>query len=193
MRFHETALAGAFLIEIEPHTDMRGLFARTWCAQEFAARGLATDCVQASLSRNDRRGTVRGMHLQLPPSRESKLVRCARGSILDVLIDLRPESPSYLQHFAIELSAQACNALYVPPLMAHGFQTLVDETDVVYQMSDFYAPQHAFGLRWDDPSFRIRWPIRQSVTILPRDLEYPDFDPGAYAQRLQVPRAPAES
>jgi dTDP-4-dehydrorhamnose 3,5-epimerase len=184
MRLRETPLAGAFLVEIEAHADTRGFFARTWCAQEFAAHGLRDVCVQASISHNERAGTVRGMHLQLPPSQEAKLVRCTRGAIFDVIIDLRPQSRTYRQHFGVELSSQVCNALYIPAEFAHGFQTLADETDVLYQMSDFFAPALAYGVRWSDPAFGIAWPRAEASAIHPRDAGYPDFDRTAYeAQR----------
>lgn len=185
MKFKPTPLEGAFVIEVEPHEDLRGLFARTWCAREFAEHGLETQMVQTSFSRNTQRGTVRGMHLQLPPSREAKLVRCTRGRIYDVIVDLRPQSPTFLQHFGVELSAESANALYIPTLFAHGFQTLVDACDVSYQMSDFYAPQLGFGLRWNDPALGIAWPIDGEVAMLARDREYPDFDPAAYRQAVQ--------
>ena len=188
MKFRETPLSGAFVVDIEPHIDERGFFARTWCSQEFAAQGLEHGLVQASISRNARRGTVRGMHLQLPPSRESKLVRCTRGSIYDVIIDLRPESPTYLRHFALELQAQASNALYIPPLVAHGFQTLADDTEVLYQMTDTHAPELVYGVRWNDPAFAIGWPVQEPITIIGRDRDYADFDPGAYAARVQRAR-----
>ena len=185
MRFVETPLAGAFVVGIEAHADARGFFARTWCADEFAAHGLQNVCVQMSLSRNERRGTVRGMHLQLPPSHESKLVRAMRGALYDVIIDLRPDSPTYLRHFGVELSAQAHNALYIPPTFAHGFQTLADETEVHYQMSDSHAPELAYGIRWTDPAFAIAWPLAQATAIHPRDAQYPDFDRTAYEATLR--------
>lgn len=184
MRFRETPLRAAFMVEVEPHSDERGFFTRTWCAREFAAHGLQDMQVQTSISHNKRRGTVRGMHLQLPPSREAKLVRCTRGAIYDVIIDLRPDSRTYLQHFALELSADACNALYIPPLMAHGFQTLADGSEVLYQMTDFFAPELGYGVRWNDPAFGINWPIRDAITIVPRDAECPDFDDAGYRLRL---------
>jgi dTDP-4-dehydrorhamnose 3,5-epimerase len=140
--------------------------------------------VQASISRNERRGTVRGMHLQLPPSREAKLVRATRGAIYDVIIDLRPGSPTYLRHFGVELRSRRYNALYVPPQFAHGFQTLEDETEVLYQMSDVYAPDLGYGFRWDDAQFAIEWPIRTEVTIHPRDAGYADFSRADYESRL---------
>lgn len=186
MKFLPTPLAGAFVIEIEPHADLRGMFARTWCAREFAEHGLSTELAQCSFSRNARRGTLRGMHLQLPPAPETKLVRCTRGSIHDVIVDLRPESPTFGQHFGVNLTADQGNALYIPPLMAHGFQTLEDDCDVAYQISHFYAPEHGYGLRWNDPALGIRWPIPDDVTLLARDGEYPDFDPAAYQRRLSV-------
>jgi dTDP-4-dehydrorhamnose 3,5-epimerase len=184
VRFSESPLAGAYVVEIEAHEDSRGLFARTWCQREFAAHGLPVEVAQESISFNRQRGTVRGMHLQLPPSREAKLVRCTRGAIYDVIVDLRPGSPTFLQHFGIELSEHNHVALHIPPLMAHGFQTLRDETEVLYQMTDFHAPELAFGLRWNDPALAIRWPLTQGVVILPRDTNYPDFDSTAFRERV---------
>jgi dTDP-4-dehydrorhamnose 3,5-epimerase len=124
------------------------------------------------------------MHMQLPPSREAKLVRCSRGRIYDVIVDLRPRSPTYLRHFGVELTAERHEALYIPPTMLHGFQTLVDDTDVFYQMTDFYAPELSFGARWNDPTLAIRWPIEGSLVIAERDATYPDFDQAAYQRRL---------
>lgn len=193
MQFRSTPLAGAVLVEIEPHRDVRGFFARTWCSVEFAAAGLANILVQASMSRNQRRGTVRGMHMQLPPSAEAKLVRCARGAIHDVIVDLRPHSPTYLRNFSVELTAHVSNALYIPPLMAHGFQTLEDDTDVLYCMSDVYSPELACGFRWNDSVFQIDWPIRGGVTIVPRDRDYPDFNQATYLARLNAAGAAGES
>jgi dTDP-4-dehydrorhamnose 3,5-epimerase len=185
VKFRETPLSGAYEVEIEPNTDERGFFARTWCAHEFARQGLSSAVAQTSISRNERKGTLRGMHMQLPPSQESKLVRCIRGAIHDVIIDLRPDSASYLRHYSVDLSARLHNALYVPPLMAHGFQTLEDETEVLYQMSDFYAPDLGSGWRWNDAAFGIRWPITDSVTITRRDAAYADFDTEAYVEVLR--------
>ena len=184
MRFRETPLPGAFVVDIEANADSRGFFARTWCAREFAAQGLRDVCVQASISRNERKGTVRGMHMQLPPSEESKLVRCTRGSIHDVIVDMRPSSPTYLRHFGVELDSVKYNALYIPPMFAHGFQTLADETEVLYQMSDFYAPHVSYGFRWNDAAFRIEWPLPGASEIHPRDAAYPDFDRAAYEAAL---------
>jgi dTDP-4-dehydrorhamnose 3,5-epimerase len=186
MRFRKTTLPGAFVVEIERHGDERGFFARTWCAREFATQGLPENIVQTSMSRSERRGTVRGMHLQLPPSFETKLVRCTRGAIYDVIVDLRPDSATYLQHFGIELVAPAYDALFIPPLMLHGFQTLEPETEVLYQMSDFYAPELGFGVRWNDPAFGIEWPITSGVSMLPRDAEFPDFDAAKYQSKLSA-------
>lgn len=191
MKLAETPLPGAFVVEVEPHRDHRGYFARTWCAREFAGReGLPTRFVQASLSHNDRRGTLRGMHMQLSPSREGKLVCCTRGRIYDVIVDLRPGSPTYLEHFGIALTAAAHEALYIPPAMLHGFQTLEDDTEVYYQMTDFHAPELAFGARWNDPAFGIRWPIETDLIMAERDATYPDFHRAAYEA---LARAAAET
>lgn len=180
MKFVRTPLPGAFEIEIERREDPRGYFARLWCREEFAAHGIAVDMVQASVSHNAAAGTVRGMHLQLPPSREGKLVSCERGRIYDVIIDLRPGAPTFARHHAVTLDAGRRNALYVPPGMAHGFQTLADGCDVLYMMSDFYRPELQAGVRWNDPAFGIAWPIAEA-TVLPRDAAYPSFDPTAFA------------
>jgi len=193
MKFRGTPLAGAYDVEIERNTDARGYFARTWCAREFSDQGLLAAVAQTSISRNERKGTVRGMHMQLPPSREAKLVRCIRGAIHDVIIDMRPDSPSYLHHYGVGLSARLHNALYIPPLMAHGFQTLEDETEVFYQMSDFYMPDLGIGWRWDDPAFGIHWPLSVPPTIAPRDAAYADFDAGAYGECLRRASAAANS
>jgi dTDP-4-dehydrorhamnose 3,5-epimerase len=137
--------------------------------------GLSPAMVQANISYNRKRGTVRGMHMQLPPSQESKLVRCTRGSAIDVIVDLRQDSATFLQHCSIELHAELGNAIYIPPMLAHGFQTLVDDTEVFYQMTDFFAPELGVGWRWDDPAFAIRWPITSDITIGQRDATYDDF------------------
>lgn len=183
MRLEETPLSGAFVVEIEPSRDFRGFFARTWCAREFADAGLPSEFVQASLSHNAKRGILRGMHMQLPPSQEGKLVRCTRGGIYDVIVDLRPNSSSYLQHFGVELTAATQRALYIPPTMLHGFVTLADDTDVFYQMTDFYSPDLAFGVRWNDPAFGIRWPIAEGLVMHDRDAMYGPFDQAAYERR----------
>jgi dTDP-4-dehydrorhamnose 3,5-epimerase len=159
MRFNETLLAGAFVIEVEPHTDDRGLFARTFCAQEFQRHGLSDGFVQCSTSWNVRKGTLRGLHYQRAPAGEIKLVRCTAGSVWDVIVDLRTDSPTYLQHVGVELSARNRRALYVPDMCAHGFQTLEDDTEVSYQMTAFHAPDLAAGVRYDDGKLRITWPL----------------------------------
>jgi dTDP-4-dehydrorhamnose 3,5-epimerase len=172
--FSETKLRGAFVIQLEEHADPRGFFARTFSRQEFIANGLNSHVEQCSISFNMRKGTLRGMHFQAPPFQEAKLVRCARGSIYDVIIDLRQDSLSYRQFFGIELSAVNRKMLYIPEGFAHGFQTLEDNTEVCYQMSQVYAPEYARGVRWDDPAFGIDWPQAER-TILDRDRTYPDF------------------
>ena len=159
MRFIGTKLEGACIVEPEPHKDSRGLFARTFCAHEFREQGLAEAFVQCNTSWNTHKGTVRGLHYQVSPSCETKLVRCTAGAIWDVIVDLRPGSPTYLQHVGIELSARNRRALYIPEMFAHGFQTLEDGTEVFYQMSEFYTPELAKGLRYDDPKLGIRWPL----------------------------------
>lgn len=176
MIFRPTALPGAFVIELERREDERGYFARTWCRREFETAGLETELVQCSLSHNRRRGTLRGMHWQAAPHAEVKLVRCARGAIWDAIVDLRPESPTYMRHFGVELTADHGCALYVPRGFGHGFVTLVDGTDVFYQMSDFYEPASTRGARWDDPAFGIEWPVTDPI-LHPRDAGYADFIP----------------
>ena len=159
MIFRETALPGAFTVDIQEYRDERGLFARTFCAQEFEAHGLNPLTVQTNLSFNARAGTLRGLHYQLPPAAETKLVRCTRGAVLDVIVDLRPESSTYLQHVAVELSADNRRALFVPQRFAHGYQTLTDDAEVSYQVSEYYRPGAERGLRFDDPALGIRWPL----------------------------------
>jgi dTDP-4-dehydrorhamnose 3,5-epimerase len=192
MRLRASPLAGAFVVEIEPHADVRGFFARTWCQGEFREHGLEGELVQASISRNEKRGTVRGMHLQLPPSHEAKLVRAQRGAIYDVIIDLRPESPTYLKHFGVELNSRRYNALYIPPQFAHGFQTTEDDSEVLYQMTDFHRPELGYGFRWDDPAFNIDWPFRSGITIVERDAGYPDFSRADYESRLSLAHTQTE-
>lgn len=174
MIFSETALTGAWVVEPERLEDERGFFARSWCEREFGQRGLATRLVQCNVSFNKRRGTLRGMHYQAAPHQEAKLIRCTRGAIHDVIIDLRSDSPTFRRHVAVVLDADSRHMLYVPEGMAHGFQTLEDDTEVFYQMSEFYAPDHARGVRWDDRAFGIRWPEAER-TISARDRSYPDF------------------
>jgi dTDP-4-dehydrorhamnose 3,5-epimerase len=176
MIFTETVLKGAFLVDLDRKPDQRGFFARTFCAQEFAAHGLQATVVQCNVSFNHKQGTLRGMHYQLPPVAETKLVRCTQGAIYDVIIDLRPESPTYLSHVAVELSAENRRALYIPALFAHGFQTLTDNAEVIYQMGEFYTPGYDRGLRYDDPALAIPWPLSVSV-IADKDREWPLLTP----------------
>jgi dTDP-4-dehydrorhamnose 3,5-epimerase len=159
MHFTELPLKGAYLVELQPHEDSRGLFARTFCAREFRDLGLVETFVQCNTSWNAHEGTVRGLHYQLPPPSEAKLVRCTAGVIWDVIVDLREGSPTYLQHVGIELTAMNRRALYIPQMFAHGFQSLEDGTEVFYQMSEFYTPELARGLRYDDPKLGIQWPL----------------------------------
>jgi dTDP-4-dehydrorhamnose 3,5-epimerase len=174
MKFHSTRLDGAWLIELTPVKDERGAFMRTFCEREFGERGLETRFVQHSLSVNTHKGTLRGMHFQRAPHEEVKLVRCQRGVIWDVIIDLRPDSPSYLQWQGFELSAENGTQLYVPRGFAHGFQTLSDNCEVFYLISEFYAADAAAGLRHDDPRFSIDWPAPVSV-MSEKDRAWPDF------------------
>ncbi|MDH5262943.1 MAG: dTDP-4-dehydrorhamnose 3,5-epimerase [Gammaproteobacteria bacterium] len=175
MRFVATEIPGCAMVEIEPHQDERGFFARTWCRNEFAGAGFSSQLVQCSVSRNRKRGTLRGMHFQLPPSCEGKLVRCTRGAIVDVVVDLRSTSPCYLDHVSVELTADNGRAVFIPPGCAHGFQTLEDNSDVFYQMTDVFAPELAAGLRWNDPALAIDWPV-DSPIMNQRDRNYPDLD-----------------
>jgi dTDP-4-dehydrorhamnose 3,5-epimerase len=172
--FRETTLAGAFVIEPEKREDERGFFARTFCRQEFLAHGLNPEIAQCNVSFNKRKGTLRGMHYQAPPFAEAKLVRCTAGAIFDVIIDLRKSSETFGRHFAVELCASSGKMLYIPEGFAHGFQTLLDDTEVFYQMSQPYAPQCARGVRWNDPFFGIEWPSAER-TIVERDRNYQDF------------------
>jgi dTDP-4-dehydrorhamnose 3,5-epimerase len=179
--FEPTSIEGCWQVRIEPHVDERGLFARTWCRDEFAAAGIPWTMVQTSVSVNRIRGTVRGLHLTRPPAREGKLVRCRRGCVHDVVLDLRPGSPTYLRHHAVVLDAEQHNALYVPPSVAHGFQTLVDGAEVDYMMTEAFRPELADGVRHDDPAFGIRWPLPVSC-ISEKDRLLPDFDAARHAQ-----------
>jgi dTDP-4-dehydrorhamnose 3,5-epimerase len=174
MIFIETKLRGAYIVEPEKLEDERGFFARTWCRREFSEHGLNPGLAQCSISFNSKRGTVRGMHYQLPPHEEAKLVRCTRGAIYDVIIDLRPQSPTFKQWFAAELTENNRRMLYIPEAFAHGFQTLADDSEVAYYISEFYAPECASGVRWNDLAFGIRWPIDARI-ISQKDQSYPDF------------------
>ena len=172
--FTETNLKGAFVIDLEKRADERGFFARTYCEREFDSHGLNSRFVQCNTSFSNLKGTLRGMHFQIPPHDEAKLIRCIRGAIYDAIVDLRPDSGTFKQYFAAELSAENGKMLYVPPGFAHGFQTLEDNTEVFYQMSEFYSPEHSRGVRWNDPAFGIEWPADQRI-ILDRDQSYADF------------------
>lgn len=175
MRFGAGRIPGSFIIDIDRMEDERGFFARTWCAKEFLDHGLPGSLRQASISWNRERGTLRGMHLQRLPSREGKLVRCTRGSIFDAIVDLRPDSPAFLEADSVELTAANHRALYVPPGCAHGFQTLSPDTEVQYQMTDEYRADLSLGYRWNDPLFSIPWPLAPTV-MSERDRHYPDLD-----------------
>jgi dTDP-4-dehydrorhamnose 3,5-epimerase len=174
MIFEETKISGVYLVGVERHYDERGFFARSWCAQEWAARGLSTRLAQCSLSFNAKKGTLRGIHYQAKPYAECKLVRCTRGSLYDVAVDLRVGSPTYLKWVGAELSAENHRALYIPEGCAHGLLTLKDDTEVFYQISEFYYPEAGRGVRWNDPAFGIEWPFEPAV-ISERDRTYPDF------------------
>ena len=176
MIFSSTTLHGAFIIDLDRRTDDRGYFARTWCKREFEERGLETALVQCSVSHNLRRHTLRGMHWQASPHGEVKLVRCSRGGIWDVIIDLRPESPTYLRHVGLELTAESGRALYIPEGVAHGFLTLAENSEVFYQMSAYYEPTFARGVRWNDPALALEWPVSTPI-LHPRDAAYPDYLP----------------
>jgi dTDP-4-dehydrorhamnose 3,5-epimerase len=176
MTFHETPLPGAWLLEPERIEDERGFFARTFCRDELAKRGLDPSVAQCSVSYNHRRGTLRGLHFQSAPHEEVKLVRVTHGAVWDVIVDLRPDSPTFKHHFSVVLSAEEGNQLYIPKGMAHGFLTLEDATEVFYQISEPYAPESARGYRWDEPAFAIPWP--EPVTVMSeKDRRLPLFSP----------------
>ena len=165
---------GAFVIDIEKKEDERGFFARTFCEREFAELGLEARFVQCSISHNTRKGTLRGLHYQAAPFEEVKLVRCTAGALYDVIVDLRRDSPTFTKSFGVELTAHNCRMLYIPKQFAHGFQTLRDHTEILYQMTQFYSPESARGVRWNDPAFGIQWPPDERI-INERDQKYPDF------------------
>jgi len=177
VNFRETHLKGAFVVELEKRRDTRGFFARSYCQREFTKHGLNPSVVQCNVSYNSARGTLRGMHFQKAPQQEAKLVRCTSGAIYDVIIDLRANSKTYLQHLGLRLDAENRLMLFVPEGFAHGFITLEGDTEVFYQMSEFYAPEYARGIRWNDPVFRIDWPLEPTV-ISEQDRSYPDYMPG---------------
>ncbi len=176
MIFTKTTVKDAFIIDPERLEDERGFFARTWCERQFKEHGLNPRLVQCSISFNKRKGTLRGMHYQAKLYEEAKLVRCTMGAIYDVIIDLRPESPTFKHWVGVQLGADNHQMLYVPEGFAHGFQTLTDNSEVLYQISEFYAPESARGVRWNDPAFGIEWPPDER-TMSERDQRYPDFTP----------------
>ncbi|HLS27490.1 MAG TPA: dTDP-4-dehydrorhamnose 3,5-epimerase [Opitutales bacterium] len=172
MKFTPTSIKNAFVIEWESSSDDRGSFARIFCAREFKDQGLHPKIVQANLCTTKEKGTLRGMHFQIPPAEESKLVRCVRGSIFDVIVDMRADSPTFLKHFGILLSSENRRALYVPPLCAHGYQTLTDDAHVLYQTGEFYNPECERGLRYNDPALKLEWPLPIS-SISEKDANWP--------------------
>ncbi|MDJ0753668.1 MAG: dTDP-4-dehydrorhamnose 3,5-epimerase [Ardenticatenaceae bacterium] len=174
MIFQKTIVPNAFVIDIERLEDSRGFFARSWCVREFEAHGLNPQLVQCNISFNQKKGTLRGLHFQTPPFAEAKLVRCTRGAIYDVIVDIRPDSAAYLIHIGVTLSAENRTMLYVPEGCLHGFLTLTDDVEVCYQMSEFYSPACSRGYRWNDPAFAIEWPGEITV-ISEKDQQYPDF------------------
>jgi dTDP-4-dehydrorhamnose 3,5-epimerase len=175
VQFKQTKLKGAYIIDLEPRVDERGFFARTFCQEEFSRQGLNPRVVQCSVSYNPRKGTLRGLHYQIAPFSETKLVTCLSGSIYDVIVDLRPNSPTYCQWLGIELNARRPRSmLYIPENFAHGFQTLENDTEVFYQMSEFYHPESARGLRWNDPAVNIDWPEGGRI-ISEKDRSFSDF------------------
>jgi len=176
MIFTETKLKDAYIIDLEVRGDDRGGFARTFCAKEFEEHGLKPTVAQCNLSFNYKAGTIRGMHYQLPPAAETKLMRCIKGAIYDIIIDMRPASPTYLQHFGIELTSENRRALYIPDMFAHGYQALTDGAEVAYQVSEFYTPGYERGVRYDDPAFGIEWPLPATV-ISEKDAAWALFEP----------------
>lgn len=192
MRFIETKLKGAFIVEIEPHGDSRGFFSRVFCQNEFANHGLKPVIAQANIAFNIKRATIRGMHFQFPPKAETKFVRCTRGAILDIIVDLRPESPTYLEHVAVELTADNHRAIYVPERFAHGYQVLEDKTETSYQVGEFYAPGEEGGLLYNDPRLGLEWPLPVSE-ISPKDAAWKPLDEiGAEVERRMSLRMAAE-
>jgi dTDP-4-dehydrorhamnose 3,5-epimerase len=177
MIFTETKLRGACVINIERRDDERGFFARAWCQEEFEARGLSTHLVQANIAFSKRAGTLRGLHYQVKPHEEVKLVRCTRGAVYDVIVDLRPESSTYLHWVSVELTADNRTMLYVPEGFLHGYQTLTDSTEVLYQVSHMYSPESERGVRWDDPAIGIEWPKIDTRIISEKDKSWPNYLP----------------
>lgn len=173
MKFTETFIKSVFIIELEKFEDKRGFFARTWCEKEFKEHGLNPKISQISISLNKKKGTIRGMHFQLPPSEEAKLVRCSRGAIYDVIIDLRPQSKTFKKWFSAELTSKNHKMIYLSEGCAHGYQTLEDDTEVIYHMSVPHFSELYRGIRWDDPTFEIKWPITENIIISDKDKSYP--------------------
>jgi dTDP-4-dehydrorhamnose 3,5-epimerase len=188
MIFSATKLPGAFIVDIQPHTDARGFFARAFCQREFAEHGLKPVIAQINIASNRVKGTLRGMHFQCPPAAESKLVRCTRGAILDIIVDLRPESPTYLEHIAVELTEDNFRALYVPERFAHGYQALQDNTDTCYYAGEFYTPGTDGGLRYNDPGLRLEWPLPiTAITDKDRDWKLLDEVGAELKARMSTP------
>ena len=176
MIFTEMGIRGVFTIEIEKKTDDRGFFARSWCKKEFEKQDLNPRIVQVNMSFNKKKGTLRGMHYQATPYEEVKIIRCIRGAIYDVIVDLRVQSPTHKKWFGVELTKDNYKMLYVPVGCAHGFQTLKDNTEVFYQVSQYYSPKHERGVRWNDPAFNIKWPEAQKRIISQKDMNWPDYN-----------------
>jgi dTDP-4-dehydrorhamnose 3,5-epimerase len=176
MIYHETRLRGAFLVDLDRKEDFRGYFARSFCAKEFEAHGLCARVAQANMSYNLKRGTIRGMHYQVPPAREPKFIRCIHGAIYDVIIDMRPDSPTYRQYLGVELSAENRRAIYVPDMFAHGHQALTDGAELYYLVGEFYTPGCERGVRYDDPAIGIRWPLPVTV-VSDKDKSWPLLEP----------------
>lgn len=186
MHFTETPLAGAWIVELDKKEDDRGFFARAFCQREFDEHGIASTVRQANISLSSAKGTVRGMHFQYPPATENKFIRCISGALVDIIVDVRPESPTFLQHTAVELSAGNRRAFVVPPRFAHGFMTLTEDTEVLYLVSEFYTPAEEGGLRWNDPALGIEWPGDVSV-ISDKDATWPDL--GDQIEKLRTKMA----
>lgn len=188
MKFEQTSIPGAYVVEIQRHEDERGFFARGWCQREFEAHGLASNVAQMNISYNRHKHTLRGFHYQLAPHQEDKLLRCVRGSVHDVVIDLRPESPTFLKHVAITLSAANHRSILVPKGCANAFLTLEDECEVGYLVSEFYAPECERGVRWNDPALGVEWPVVEPAVISNKDRSWPDFDCAPYCAAAPVQR-----
>lgn len=188
MKFIETAIHDAFIVDLEPRGDDRGFFSRVWCRNEFEAAGITTEVAQVNLSYNRDKGTLRGMHLQRPPHHEAKLVRCLAGAVVDVIVDVRPDSPTYLRHVMVELTPGNRRALAMPAYVAHGYQTLTEDAEVMYQVDGFYAPAAEQGFRYDDPAFGITWPLPVGE-MSAKDAAWPAFDPALVAPLAEEVRA----